>query len=226
MVQMMNTIAKEENVADQLPEIHVGPESDEAASQQSTAEESNVEIDAEQEDKNKSGETTPIELVAVSKEPEIDDKEELSQDEALEEPRTMRTGRNILKPACYMAVTKVDSRQWKEEATNTAIKLELTMLFKDFKVLRVIWKAQILGGKVLKSQLFVVTKYFANGIFDKMKAGLVTMAEIKMQKCINNLGCFCSNTDDWRGCLYEDRPKDHEVCGRTVSKVSRDGRTQ
>jgi hypothetical protein len=48
------------------------------------------------------------------------------------------------------------------------------MLFKDLKVLRAVKRASIKAGtKILKSHMFVVTKYLASGEFDKMKARLV-----------------------------------------------------
>ncbi len=78
-----------------------------------------------------------------------------------------------MKPACYAAVTKIESKQWKEEATDTAIKAELKMLFKDLKALQVIRRAQAKAGKILKSHMFVVIKYLANGQFDKVKARFV-----------------------------------------------------
>ncbi len=154
LVQTMNSIAREEEVADQLPALQEKPESDEIASQQSTVSEGESEP-VETEESSGNEVEGPIEPVEESKESETD--EEPTSAEVIEEPQTTRSGITILKPAHYMAVTKVDSRQWKEEATDTAITLELTMLFKDLKALRVIRRAQVLGGKVLKSHMFVVT---------------------------------------------------------------------
>ena len=44
---------------------------------------------------------------------------------------------------------------------------------KDLKALRVIRRAQAKAGKILKSHMFVVIKYLANGQFDKVKARFV-----------------------------------------------------
>jgi hypothetical protein len=72
-------------------------------------------------------EAVQVESAAETKEPEPE--EEMFDEEAVEELRTMK-GRRIIRPECYMAVTKVGSNQ-KEEATDMAIMLELTMLLKD-----------------------------------------------------------------------------------------------
>jgi len=55
-----------------------------------------------------------------------------------------------------------------------AINAEIKMLFQDLKALRCVRRAEIKAGtKILKSRMFVVEKYLANGKFDKMKARLV-----------------------------------------------------
>jgi len=60
------------------------------------------------------------------------------------------------------------------EALTIAINAELKMLFEDLKELRCVRRAEIKAGtKILKSHMFVVEKYLANGEFDKMKARLV-----------------------------------------------------
>jgi hypothetical protein len=71
-----------------------------------------------------------------------------------------------------MNVTKV--KEWKTEAADVAIKAELRMLFEELKALRCVKQASIKAGtKILKSHMFMVEKYLANGSFDKMKARLV-----------------------------------------------------
>jgi hypothetical protein len=87
---------------------------------------------------------------------------------------TTRSGRSVTKPLRYMQVTKVSKEDWKTEALAKAIKSELKMLFAELKALRCIKRAAIKAGtKILKSHMFVVEKYLANGSFDKMKARLV-----------------------------------------------------
>ncbi len=83
-----------------------------------------------------------------------------------------RSGRRVVLPSRFMNVTKV--KEWKTEAADVAIKAELRMLFEELKALRCVKRASIKAGtKILKSQMFMVEKYLANGSFDKMKARLV-----------------------------------------------------
>ena len=87
---------------------------------------------------------------------------------------TTRLGREIRRPTCYLAVTKLNKQDWKESEANKAIKAELTTLFKDLKALRAVKRASIKAGtKILKSYIIVMMKYLASGEFDKMKARLV-----------------------------------------------------
>jgi hypothetical protein len=73
-----------------------------------------------------------------------------------------------------MGVTKVSRLEWKEMACEQAIKAELRQLFDDLKALRVIKRAEVMrSAKVLKSHMFLVRKYLADGSFDKVKARLV-----------------------------------------------------
>lgn len=63
---------------------------------------------------------------------------------------------------------------WKEAACEDAIKAELRQLFEELKVLRVIRRAEVpKSAKILKSHMFLVKKYLADGTFDKIKARLV-----------------------------------------------------
>ncbi len=83
-----------------------------------------------------------------------------------------RSGRRVVIPSRFMNVTKV--KEWKTEAAEVAIKAELRMLFEELKALRCVKRASIKAGtKILKSHMFMVEKYLANGSFDKMKARLV-----------------------------------------------------
>jgi len=102
--------------------------------------------------------------------------EEQAQDESgAKSSVTTRLGREIRHPTHYLAVTKLNKQDWKESEADKAIKVELTMFFKDLlKVLRAVKRASIKAGtKTLKSHMFVVTKYQVSGEFDKMKARLI-----------------------------------------------------
>ena len=71
-------------------------------------------------------------------------------------------------------MTKVATAEWKNEATDKAIKAELSMLFEELHALRAVRRASIKAGtKILKSHMFVVEKYLATGEYEKTKARLV-----------------------------------------------------
>jgi hypothetical protein len=96
--------------------------------------------------------------------------------EAEDTDQTIRTrsGRAVVKPSRFMAVTKVSHDEWRMVENEKAINLELKMLFEDLKALRVVKRASIKAGtKILRLHMFVVEKYLAGGAFDKMKARLV-----------------------------------------------------
>jgi len=87
---------------------------------------------------------------------------------------TTRSGRSVNSPLRYMQVPKVSKENWMMEASMIAIEAELKMLFEELKALRCVKRAVIKAGmKILKSHMFIVEKYLANGSFDKMKARLV-----------------------------------------------------
>jgi len=93
--------------------------------------------------------------------------------EAVEPAVTTRSGRSIICPSRFLQVTKITREDWKTEVSTIAINTEMKMLFEDLKALSV-RRAEIKAGtKILKSHMFVVEKYLANGEFDKMKARLV-----------------------------------------------------
>ncbi len=85
-----------------------------------------------------------------------------------------RSGRVIQRPSRFLGVTKVSRSEWKEMACEQAIKAELRQLFDELKALCVIKRAEVTrSAKVLKSHMFLVRKYLADGSFDKVKARLV-----------------------------------------------------
>jgi hypothetical protein len=89
------------------------------------------------------------------------------------EKRT-RSGRMVRRPERLMGVTKVSRSEWTEKACEQAIKLELSQLFDKLKALWIVKRAEIAKGtKVLKSHMFLVRKYLANGAFHKVKARLI-----------------------------------------------------
>ncbi len=98
-------------------------------------------------------------------------------EEVIEDPAvTTRSGRVIQRPSRFLAVTKVTRSEWKEVACEQAIKAELRLLFDELKALRVIKRAEVTkSAKVLKSNMFLVRNYLADGSFDKVKARLVAV---------------------------------------------------
>ncbi len=114
-----------------------------------------------------------IQAEAPAEEPTGNEKMTTQEETKTSENRT-RSGRRVKRPERFVAVTKVSRSEWHEKACELAIKLELTQLFNDLKALRIVKRAQIAKGtKVLKSHMFLVRKYLANGAFDKVKARLV-----------------------------------------------------
>jgi hypothetical protein len=96
-------------------------------------------------------------------------------EEVIEDPAvTTRSGRVIQRPSRFLGVTKVSRSEWKEVACEQAIKAELRQLFDELNALQVIKRVEVTKSvKVLKSHMFLVGKYLADGLFDKVKARLV-----------------------------------------------------
>ena len=119
--------------------------------------------------------TIPPESLEESPEEHQELAEDQTRDEIGEESIiTTRLGREIRRPTRFLAVTKLSKQDWKEVEADKAIKAELITLFQELKALRAVRRASIKAGtKILKSHMFVVTKYLASGEFDKMKARLV-----------------------------------------------------
>jgi hypothetical protein len=165
IIQAMNAVAKEEAQAEMVAAGSILPEV--IARQQSTEEGEQLQPTAQ-----------PAEAEAVEESQEVEPEASESPEGTAEEERdtgvTTRLGRRILKPSRYVAVTKVSQKEWKQEATDKAIKEELTMLIEELTALRAVKRAAIKGGaKILRSHMFVVAKYLANGEFERMKARLV-----------------------------------------------------
>jgi hypothetical protein len=87
---------------------------------------------------------------------------------------TTRSGRVVTLPSRYAAVTKVSRLEWEQESADAAIKGELRQLFLELVALIPLKRHQIpKTTTILKSHMFLVNKYLANGEFDKVKARLV-----------------------------------------------------
>ena len=71
-------------------------------------------------------------------------------------------------------MTKVSRSAWKEAACEEAIRAELRQLFSELEASCVICRAEVTkSAKVLKLHMFLVKKYLADGLFDKVKARLI-----------------------------------------------------
>jgi hypothetical protein len=107
--------------------------------------------------------------------------EEIQEDQSVgnrdddEEPIvTTRSGRQIVRPSSYAAVTRVSRDASKEALATQAIKKELRQLFEELVALVPLKKENIPNeATVLKSHMFLVNKYIANGDFKKVEARLV-----------------------------------------------------
>jgi hypothetical protein len=113
--------------------------------------------------------------VEEEKAEEVEDESEIAEEVSEEGQGTRtRSGRLVTKPSKFLAVTKVSAEEWKDVENAKAIKIELRMLFEELKALRPVRRATIKGGtKILRSHMFLVEKYLADGTFDKIKARLV-----------------------------------------------------
>jgi hypothetical protein len=87
---------------------------------------------------------------------------------------TTRSGRQVVRPSRFVAVTKVTRDAWKEALANQAIKKELRQLFEELVALVPVKRDMIPeDATILNLHMFVVNKYAANGDFEKVKARLV-----------------------------------------------------
>jgi hypothetical protein len=175
IVQAMNATAAESRVEEENPEAGevVMQQPTEAETTEWVAEAGEEERNPENnlmespgDDQMEVEESAEEEIVAENEVADVDEWDAEGNPTVL-----TRLGRSIHRPVRYMQVTKVSKENWKMEATTIAIESELRMLFEELKALRCIRRASIKAGtKILKSHMFVVEKYLANGSFDKMKA--------------------------------------------------------
>jgi hypothetical protein len=178
--EMLGRIAEEQECKLEQPVMllnaAVEVEEDNDATQQSTSENDDSElprndphddeIDAVNESEEEAG--SEVQMIGVEEE---EPREKGGQAQSIS---TTRTGRNIIGPSRFLAVTKVARTEWKNKVADKAIKAELSMLFDELYALRVVCRASIKAGtKILKSHMFVVEKYLATGEYEMTKARLV-----------------------------------------------------
>jgi len=85
-----------------------------------------------------------------------------------------RSGRQVIRPSRYAMVMKVARSAWQEEAAKEAIKKELAQLVEELVAIVPVKRTSIPEGvTILKSHMFLINKYLADGGFDKVKARLV-----------------------------------------------------
>jgi len=164
IVQAMNATAAESVIVEEIPEA--GEVVTRQPAETVTAEQAEAE-----EEKNPESDLT--ESLPVDDEIEVEKNAEEAtvaeagvEDRAADSDPTVmtRSGRSVNKPMRYMQVAKVSKEDWKTEASTKAIESELKMLFAELKALRCVKRAAIKAGtKILKSHMFVVEKYLANG---------------------------------------------------------------
>jgi hypothetical protein len=136
-----------------------------------------VEEVEEVEDTNPVGETLPAEIQGPSNSVSpggVEDPNIIGNEPESQATVKTNSGRIINKPSRFLGVTKVPNLDLKAVETRKAISAELKQLFEDLQALCPVLKESIPSNeRVLKSHMFVVEKYLANGKFEKMKARLV-----------------------------------------------------
>jgi hypothetical protein len=87
---------------------------------------------------------------------------------------TTRSGRLVTRPSRYALVTKVARLAWQEQVAKDAIMKELRQLIKELVAIVLVKRMSIPADvTLLKTHMFLVNKYLADGSFDKVKARLV-----------------------------------------------------
>jgi hypothetical protein len=145
---------------------------EEITEQQSAEVEVEVENPEDIPEESPTQETSEQEL--LREEPQISVEVETIEEERENQEVRTRSGRTVTRPARFANVTKVNRSEWRERACKDTIKAELKQLFIELKALCAIRRAEIMkSAKVLKSHMFLVKKYLADGTFEKVKARLV-----------------------------------------------------
>jgi hypothetical protein len=109
----------------------------------------------------------------------IDPEDDASDDEAEEEEeenrprRSARIASGILKPSRYTMATKIIKQQSNSEKRNAAIEKaeskEIELLFVGLRALQPVLPQELGDTKPLRSHMFTVEKFLADGSFDKVK---------------------------------------------------------
>jgi hypothetical protein len=145
-----------------------------AETQQPAEVESETPLEEEEENQEGNQEETQTEDKNKANAPQEDEEEELQTQGEVVQSITKRAGRSIMRPSQYAAVTKNARSEWQEEATKRAIMNELRQLFQEMvAVLPVHCNMIPPNSTILKSHIFVVNKYLADGAFDTVKARLI-----------------------------------------------------
>jgi hypothetical protein len=113
----------------------------------------------------------------------------------------------------YAMISEID--QVKEQAKMKAIQQEISLIFNELKAVMPVMKKDVPeDAQVLRSFIFLVEKFLANGVFDKMKAWMVAIpAEIlanDQHSCYHDLhGCYVGRIyygkDQCKRCIPIDR---------------------
>jgi hypothetical protein len=171
IISIMNAVAQEEYLEDVW--AMETPQSDAVETPAEMPEENPERNLVETQDGDP--EENPLESQEVTADVNEENNEE-PEEATIEQPArvTTRSGREVVRPSRYAAVTKVSQGEWKQEHSDKAIKKELTQLFKEM-VAKMPVKKDIIpsNAPVLNSHMFLVNKYHAYGEFEKVKARLV-----------------------------------------------------
>jgi hypothetical protein len=97
---------------------------------------------------------------------------------------TTRSGRLITRPSRYALVMTVARSAWEEEVAKVAIEKELRQLIEELVAIAPVKRTSFPADvTILKSHMFLVNKYSANGSFDKVKARLVAVGRDQDAGC-------------------------------------------
>jgi hypothetical protein len=136
---------------------------------------------------------------------EAEDDDEQEEEEA--PPTTRRSARiaqGIKPPERYALVTQIQETDKKlngavlEEAKWKAIEAEILQIFVELKALLPVMREDIPeDAEILRSFIFLVEKFLANGDFDKVKARVVADGAQQSRELIS------ANRDDWITSVHE-----------------------
>jgi hypothetical protein len=156
IINIMNAVAQEERVQDVC--ITEMLQNDPVNIPEEIPGENPEEIPAEiQNDNQEENQLESQEEIGEDAEENQEDTEE----EVIEEAAriTTRSGREVVRPSRYAAVTKVSHDEWKQELADKAIKKELSQLFEELVAIVPVKRANIPSdAMILNSHKFLVNK--------------------------------------------------------------------